>query len=218
MTEPGKIHDISTPIAPGGVSWQDAYPIDVHWHSRTDSGQRTTNSTWRLHAHTGTHLDAPLHHLPGGAPVDELDPGAGIGPCRVADLAHAPGDIGVAELRALDPRPGERLLLHTTNSRRDLLRAPRFTPDYVGITPDGARYLAECGVALVGVDYLSVEPPDAGAPRTHHILLSAGIAVLEGLLLADVPAGEYTLLFLPLRLSGADAAPGRAVLVEKGPW
>lgn len=209
----GSFLDISLGISVDTVSWQDSFPVEVTWHSRTDAGDRTTNSSWRLHAHTGTHLDAPVHHLRGAASVDELDPDCYLGRCRVMGLENALGDIGPTELAKARPRAGDRVLLRTSNSARDLLRRAEFASDYVGISAEGAQYLADVGIRLVGMDFLSVEPATAESAETHRILLEAGIAILEGLVLTEVAAGDYTLLFLPLPLMHADAAPGRAMLV-----
>ncbi|WP_020500051.1 cyclase family protein [Sciscionella marina] len=211
-----RIIDISSPISEDSVSWHDRFPTEVTWHSRTSAGERTTNSTWRLHVHTGTHVDAPVHHLAGGQTVDELELTDFLGPCRVLDLRDARGQIGPTELATHGPRAGERLLLRTANSERGLLAESRFTEDYIGISAEGARYLAQAGVRLVGVDFLSVEAAGAPGAETHHILLGGGIRVLEGLALSGAVGGEYELLFLPLPLVGADAAPGRAVLLEPG--
>lgn len=213
--------DISPPVSADLVSWQDRFPVDTTWHSRTDEGDRTSNSTWLLNAHTGAHVDAPLHHLHGGRTVDELDLGDFLGPCRVLELPHSGepggsgGQIAAADLAAVGPRSGERLLLRTRNSEQQLLSTGTFTEDYTALSPDAARHLVESGVRLVGVDYLSVEPYGTPVAETHHILLGAGVAVLEGLCLEDVPEGDYQLLFLPLRLAGGEAAPGRAVLLDR---
>lgn len=208
------LRDISLPITPEMVSWRDAYPPETTWHSHTGAADPTSNSTWRLHAHTGTHRDAPSHHLPGGRSIDALALDDGLGPCRVVDLTTVPGQVGADAVEAINPLAGERLLLRTRNSPHDLLRSGGFTSAYVGLTADGAARLVEAGVRLVGIDSLSVECPDAAGAPAHHLLLGAGVAVLEGLVLTDIAPGTYQLLFLPLALSGAEAAPGRAVLLD----
>lgn len=209
-----RIHDISPPVGATAVSWHDAYGVATTWHSRADRGDATTNSTWCLHAHTGTHVDAPLHHLAGGDDLDGYDLARGLGRCRVVDVPGEGPELGADALAAVSPRAGERLLLRTVNSGRNLLARTEFVPDYAGLTGEAAEYLAQVGVALVGADYLSVEAPGGGAAPAHRHLLGAGVTVLEGLALRHVAPGEYLLLFLPLRLSGAEAAPGRAVLLD----
>ncbi|MEJ2267384.1 MAG: hypothetical protein P8X95_28490, partial [Anaerolineales bacterium] len=87
-----------------------------------------------------------------------------------------------------------------------------FRTDYVALRADGADYLVNRGIKLVGVDYLSIAPFDEVVP-THRILLEAGIIIVEGLDLSQVSQGRYTFYCLPLKLAGADGAPARAILV-----
>lgn len=132
----------------------------------------------------------------------------------VADLRGVEA-IGPAELDALDLAGGtERLLCRTDNSDRWAPAGAEFPDDYVAITPDGARWIAERGLRLVGVDFLSVErdgPPDF---PVHRTLLGAGVIVVEGLDLSKVEPGPYTLVCAPLKVIGGDGAPARAFLIE----
>jgi arylformamidase len=130
----------------------------------------------------------------------------------VADLAGAES-IGPQELDALELAPSvTRVLFRTSNS--DLWRdGPRFDSHYVGITRNGAHWLVERGIGLVGMDYLSVQRY-ADDFETHRVLLSADIVLLEGLILEHVEAGDYELLCLPLSVPGSEAAPARAVLAK----
>lgn len=108
-------------------------------------------------------------------------------------------------------KAGERILLKTRNS---LWRWDRsdFQQDYVGISADGAQFLAETGVALVGVDYLLVGVFHGDGHDTHRILLSKGVWILEGLELSEVQEGNYDLFCLPLRIPDCDGSPARVVL------
>jgi arylformamidase len=83
----------------------------------------------------------------------------------------------------------------------------------VAITPDGARWLVEHGIRLVGIDYLSVAPFDSPAP-THRELLGAGVIAVEGLDLSQIAPGFYQFVCLPLRIEGSDGAPARAILID----
>jgi arylformamidase len=161
--------------------------------------------------HCGTHVDAPLHAFAGGAPVEELALEALCGPAVVADLQGA-GSIGADELETLHLAPSvERLLLRTDNSR--LWReGSRFEPDYVGLTLDGAHWLVDRGIGLLGVDCLSVQR-FADDFETHRVLLAARVALLEGLALEHVSPGSCELLCLPLKFRGPEAAPARAILL-----
>lgn len=169
-----------------------------------------------LGLHTGTHLDAPAHFIPGGRTVEALPLDVLVGPCRVVDVAAAPHVTAAALAAAVGEDVPERLVLRTRNSsgpapvwtRRD------FDPGFAAIARDGAQWLVDHGVKLVGVDYLSIEPFDAREPLTHRILLGADVIAVEGLDLRAIPAGRYRLFCLPVPLAGADGAPARVLLEE----
>ncbi|MBN1846177.1 MAG: hypothetical protein JW810_10875, partial [Sedimentisphaerales bacterium] len=82
------------------------------------------------------------------------------------------------------------------------------------LAADGARFCAERGIKLVGIDYLSIDKSGLAAKPAHHILLENGIVILEGLLLAEVPPGGYFLACGALKMADSDGAPARAVLIE----
>ena len=105
----------------------------------------------------------------------------------------------------------ERLLIGTRNSA--LLGQPGIG-DYAYVSADAARYLVQIGLKLVGIDYLSIEEAHKDGHLTHHILLGAGIVIIEGLDLARVPPGDYELFCLPLKIKNADGAPARVFLRE----
>jgi arylformamidase len=115
------------------------------------------------------------------------------------------------ELKRWNPQPGERLLFKTRNSAVGWSR-PDFYEDFVYIADEGARYLVECGVRTVGVDYLSIGGFRHDTAETHFTILGAGIWVIEGLNFAGVEPGDYELVALPLKIDGADGAPTRAFL------
>jgi arylformamidase len=129
-------------------------------------------------------------------------------------LSEAVASVGMAELEPHELDGVTRLLIRTRNSAWLASGSSEFHPDYTYLAPDGAEYLVALGVKLVGVDYLSIEQFHSGHHRTHRTLLERGVVIVEGLLLADVPAGEYDLRCLPLRIEGLDGAPARAVLVD----
>jgi arylformamidase len=167
------------------------------------------DSDWLLYAHAGTHIDAPLHLLPGGADVEGVPLDACVGPCLVAgvdeDRLIEPVDVPAAGLTA-----GARVLFRTPNSDLRLDGRP-FDIGFAALSPATAEALAGAGVALVGIDYLSVERP-GGDGSVHRALLGASVVLLEGLDLRGVEPGEYWLSALPLRLPGGEASPVRAVL------
>ncbi len=110
------------------------------------------------------------------------------------------------------PSGSERVLFHTRNSDLWAHGEREFARDFVAVTEDGAQWLIERGVRLVGVDYLSVAPFRQSAP-THRALLRAGVVVVEGLNLHGVAPGMYQLVCLPLRIVGCDGSPARAILI-----
>lgn len=172
-------------------------------------GAACNASTLTMCAHNGTHLDAPLHFVKDGAAIESISAETLCGPCRVVDAGDARW-ITQALVEAWAPRPGERLLLRTRNSA--LWGHSEFARDAVGLDPGGARALRDAGVALIGIDYLSVGSFAKHGVVVHHILLGAGIPLLEGLDLREAPAGEYQLVAAPLLIPGADGAPARAFL------
>jgi arylformamidase len=158
----------------------------------------------------GTHVDAPLHFIPGGASIEHLPLAAMIGPAYVADLRMTSQITADTLSNARIPAGTVRLLLHTTNSERWSRDLP-FTPDFVALSPSAAAWIVDHEIALLGVDYLSVQRFRDG-PETHQILLDAGVVIVEGLDLSQPEAGEYELIVLPIKLAGAEGAPARAVI------
>jgi arylformamidase len=205
-----RVHDISVTVKPGMTT----FPGDPRIRRRlakTLARDGVNLSEYCLGAHTGTHVDAPRHFLRGGAGIDRLDVGRFIGPVWVADLRAVTKGIDPAALQAARiPRGARRVLLRTSNSR--LWRQARFERRFVYLAPEGADWLIERGVQLVGIDYLSVEEFGRPGAPTHKRLLSAGVPILEGLDLQAVGPGAYQLAALPVRWQNADGAPTRAVL------
>lgn len=174
-------------------------------------GDESNFSMFTGSVHIGTHMDAPFHFVDGGDTIDAIPLSASIGPARVIQAGSDGVAIRAEELQAHNIRPGERILLRTRNSDLDWPNM-QFLTDYVYITPDAARYLVECGVQAVGIDYLSVGAMDESGVETHRILLSAGVCVIEGLNLRKISPGDYEMICLPIKLRGSDGAPARAVL------
>lgn len=165
-----------------------------------------------LCSHTGTHVDAPYHFEEDGLRMEALPLTTLMGRARVVEMV-VEGNITADHLDKAGLSPGlERVLFKTRNSQ--FWPSDAFRPDYCGLTPEAARWLAERGLKLVGVDYLSVEPGGSKDYATHHTLLGKGIILLEGVDLSRVRPGDYTLICLPLPVQGGDGSPARAVLIE----
>lgn len=206
------IYDISLPISEALVVWPGDPPIRICQPSHLERGDLATVTRLDLGAHTGTHVDAPAHFVRGGAGVDTLDLEVLVGPAWVIHLPEAKAiTADLLATRAIPPGT-ERLLFRTRNSDRWARGEAAFFEGFVGVTEDGARWLVERGVRLVGVDYLSVAPFADPAP-THEILLRAGVVAVEGLDLSGIEPGAYQLVCLPLKLVAGDGAPARAILM-----
>jgi len=159
--------------------------------------------------HAGTHVDAPSHRLDSAPTVDTIAPDLMVGPGLIVDMRgrHV---IDQAALAALDLSGHTRFLFKTDNG--PLLLESEFIEDYVHITENAAAYLVRIGARLVGIDYFSVERTgDPNAP-VHLTLLEAGVLVVEGVDLLEVPAGPCEIFCLPLKIYGADGAPARVLI------
>jgi arylformamidase len=165
-----------------------------------------------LGTHTGTHLDAPRHFIPGGRTIDGLDLDALVGLCRVIQVASTEGHICRADLQRFELRRGERVLLKTHNSCQPV--GQTVGPEFTALAPAAADYLCEQGVRLVGIDGPSIDAWNASAFPCHKRLLGADILVVENLVLRDVTPGIYGLIAVPLNLTGADGCPIRALLTR----
>jgi arylformamidase len=202
--------DISAPVQEGMPVWPgDPAPYFERVMDQ-NKGDVCTVTRVAMGAHTGTHMDAPLHFLQNAATMDQMPIEATVGPARVIGISDAIA-IHKAELCPHALQRGERILFRTANSAQDWSCLP-FSEDFVFIARDAAEYLAECGVQAVGVDYLSVGGFRQDSVETHEALLGNGIWVMEGLVLHGVDPGEYELVCLPLRWVGTEGAPARAIL------
>jgi len=207
-----RIFDISVPIVSGGVVYPGNPAILVEPASELSKGASSNLSRLSFGSHTATHVDAPKHFFDAGGTVDRLPLDALIGRARLLTFGADVMSVTAAHLKQHSLDGVERVLVRTRNS--GFIKEKTFHPDYTFIAPDAAELLASKGVKLVGVDYLSIEQFHSGHHKTHRTLLERGIVIVEGLDFSDVPAGDYTLYCLPLRIEGIDGAPARAVLIQ----
>jgi arylformamidase len=192
------------------VHWPGDPAFEIHKALDQKKGDVCTVSFVSMGVHTGTHMDAPRHFIEDAATIDQMPLDATMGPARVIPIQDRKS-IGRQELELHDVQPGERVLFKTANSDQ-AWKTDDFDEDFIFIDKSGAEYLAERGVRLVGVDYLSVGGYKQDAVATHVALLGAGIWVIEGLDLGAVEPGAYELLCLPLKMIGSDGSPARAIL------
>jgi arylformamidase len=179
---------------------------------RIANGHPANVSELCLGSHTGTHVDSPYHFEQGGITVDEIPLDLLIGPAWVCEV-DCESMIKVSALKGRVPRDVTRMLLKTPNSALWHRPVQEFTPDFCALSVEAVQWIVAQGIRLLGVDYLSVERPGSEGHPIHHALLGAGIVIVEGLDLSSVQTGWYNLYCLPLKVTGGDGAPARAVAV-----
>lgn len=206
-----RIYDVSLTIYPGMLAWPGQPQVAMDTVKSIAQGDSSNVSLLHIGTHTSTHVDAPYHFIPGAIGIDSISPEVLIGPARLFQLPEI-HDIDRNLLEGLDLKGVERLLLGTTNSA--LLKQRQFVEDYIFISEDAASYLVDMGIKLVGVDYLSIDQYQNMARPVHHILLGAGVTIVEGLDLTGVPHGDYELFCLPLKIKDGNGAPARVFLRE----
>jgi arylformamidase len=200
------LDSLRTPVYEGDA------PMSFTFLKSMRSGDALTLSMLRLGAHSGTHVDAPMHFIRDGASVDQVALAPLMGPARVIAIDDSVQAISAAVLNRSTWKGARRVLFRTRSTLRGWMESATFHRDFTYIAPDAAQLMADNGVQLVGVDYISAEQFGASAPRTHQILLGKGIPIVEGLDLKNVPAGEYDLIVLPIKVAGHEGAPARAVV------
>jgi arylformamidase len=208
------IIDISVVLQPTIPTWPGSPGFQLSPINRLEAGDAANVSQIQTDVHVGTHVDAPWHFLQNGITVEQLSLETLVGQATVVSLPDVTA-ITPKELEALQlPSDTKRLLFQTKNSQLWSQGITEFQQDFVALTAEAAQWVADRGIELVGVDYLSVQRYH-DSPRTHEILLEAGIIIVEGLNLSAVQPGTYHFVCLPLKLAGADGAPARAILMPE---
>ncbi len=206
-----ELYDISAPLGRSPPFPGDR-PCLQDWQEGAD-GQGYALSSLSMSSHAGTHLDFPSHILCPGQSQNSYHLSRFIIPAEVISVSGT-GPVMPSWLESCRAANGEALLFQTENSRRKLMLEPKFTSDYVSLSPEAAGCCVSRDVGLVGIDYLSMDRFEDGSLPVHHILLENDILILEGLDLSHVAAGRYLLICLPLSIENAEASPVRAVLVR----
>src|SRR5438128_2409183 len=205
------IYDVTVPIRAAMPIYEGDRAVEIAAWSALRKGDSANVSFLHFGAHTGTHVDAPAHFIEGARKIDALSLDVLIGPARVVRVPDEVAEINSAFISAADIGRVERVLFHTRNSN---FWSEGFRKDFTHLLPEAAGMLIEMGIKLVGTDYLSIEKFHSGHHRTHLALLSQSVVIVEGLNLSAVPAGDYELICLPLKIAGGagDGAPARVVL------
>lgn len=207
-----KIIDISLPLNNQTPVYPKNVPIVVNVHQKMPEGSSHLSSI-TFGSHSGTHIDAPAHCIPGTLTLDKLPLEHFIGPVRVLDFSAETAECVTKDmLEKKNIKIGERILLKTRNSLRGF---KEFYTDYVYLDGDGADYLAGLGVMLIGIDTLSIKKSGGPDNRPHLSFLSKNIPIVEGLDLSAAAEGEYELFCLPLKFTDIEGAPARAVLIQR---
>lgn len=211
-----EVFDITVPLSPDLPVWPGDPDVAVEPLSQIDDGDAANVSRLTLSSHSGTHVDAPRHFFANGMTLDEVALDRWLGPCFVLAVSDDAQRIGPEHLDGRVPARTERLLLKTANSKLWRAGKASFATEYVALSAEGAHWLIERGIKLVGIDYLSIEPFADAEHETHRALLGNDVLIIEALNLTGIEPGEYGLMCLPLPLAGGDGAPARVLLIRDG--
>ena len=207
-----QIYDISLTIEPGMTIWPGDPEVNLERVATIGKNSSANISKLSMGVHAGTHVDAPIHFIPSGTGVDQLPLKILTGRVYVLEMLKS-NLITVDELKKADiPPRTRRLIIKTRNSQIWSSNNRGFQEEFVGIDAEGAQFLVDHGVKLIGLDYLSIAPYKQGK-LPHEIFLKSGVVIVEGLNLSKVSQGRYSLYCLPLKLLNADGAPARAILI-----
>ncbi len=204
-----RLWDISPALGPATPPFPGDQAYEQRWTARIGPGCPVNLTALTLSPHLGAHADAPLHYADDAPAIGAVSLAPYLGPCRVIHaigcgplvrpehIAHAMADLP------------PRVLVRTCAS------APtEWSEAFSAYAPETIELLAARGVMLVGIDSQSVDPATSKTLDSHHVLLKHDLRVLENLVLDEVPAGDYELIALPLKLVQACASPVRAILRE----
>ena len=210
-----KIYDVTVPISENTPVYEGDPTVEITIANAIARGDAANVSRLCCGIHTGTHVDAPNHFIEGSRRVHELELKKLVGKCRVVEIEKSVMAIEAKHIENLDG--AERVLFKTRNSDFWNDFSQRFRQDFTYIAPDAAKALVDLGIKLVGIDYLSVEKFGAETFDTHITLLEKEVVIIEGLDLREVPAGDYELICLPLKIVGGtgDGALARTILRQK---
>lgn len=201
--------DVTRPMIAGMVHWPGDPEFAVDLISDINRGDTCNVSRLTLCAHTGTHMDAPFHFLADGVGIEAAPLNSLMGSARVIAVDD-PVSVRRAHLEQYEIMPGERIFIKTANC--SIPWDGEFCMDYVYIAADAAQYLAEKGIALLGVDYMSVGGFYQDMVETHKALLGADVWIVENLDLREIEPGNWEIICLPLKIVGGDGAPARVLM------
>ncbi len=204
------VHDISPRLSPRIAVWPGDVPLSQSWQCRIDEGSNLDLSALTATVHLGAHADAPRHYAADAEDIASRPLARYLGTCRVIAVDVGRGERIRPEHLGDAPLDAPRVLFRTGT----FPDPEDWNVDFASLSPELVDHLADAGVTTVGIDTPSIDLFDDKVLLSHTAVARRDLAVLEGLVLADVAPGTYTLIALPLPLEGFDASPVRAVLVE----
>lgn len=167
-----------------------------------------------MYSHTGTHMDAPAHMVPGGKTLDAYPISSFFGKAVVADVRGAnPERIGMQHLAPLESRLNGADFLIIRTGWAEKWGTPEYFAGFPALAPEAARWLAGLGLKAVGTDAISIDRMEDEDFPIHHILFSAGMFFIENLTNLDAVGMEFQLACFPLYIKDADGSPVRAVAI-----
>jgi arylformamidase len=207
MTRPPRLWDITPLVSSAIPVWPGDTPFSSETTWEIGNGCPVKVSRIIMSTHTGAHCDAPSHYDKAGATIDTVGLDAYLGICRVIDCIGVPLVEPQHVRHALNAMPPRVLLRTYAKALTD-----RWDSAFASVAADTVALLAQHGVRLIGIDTPSLDPQESKSMDAHHAVRVHGLAILEGIVLDEVPAGDYELIALPLKLAGMDASPVRAIL------
>ena len=206
------LYDITPLVSSALAVWPGDTPPSREVLMDMARGDALTLSTLRGTVHLGAHADAPSHYGDAAPSIEARPLDLYLGVCQVIQVRAERGRrLGLEDLGS--EIEAERVLL-VTGTFPD---PARWNEDFAALEPDLVDALHALGVRLVGIDTPSVDLFSSKDLPAHKRFLAQDMAILEGLVLKDVPQGLYELIALPLKLEGFDASPVRAVLRSLDP-
>jgi len=211
MINPSEWFDVTAPIFPGMSHWPGDPEISIHHVKEKQRGDMANVSLIKMGSHTGTHMDAPLHFIKHAKDISQLPIDCMVGRALVITIKDKE-KITLEEIKDTGIEEGMHVLFKTSNSAQDW--TVKYMSDYVYVSTEVAHFLKDKKIKVVGVDYLSIGH-EHNDKEVHLTLLGAGIWIIEGLRLQEVPSGEYDIFCFPLKLLGGDGAPSRVLLKKR---
>lgn len=206
-------YDISPEISPDIAVFPGDTPFSLKMNMSFAEKNHLDLSEMTTTVHLGAHTDAPSHYHPDGKTMEKRDLQFYMGPCQVITVKKPRGErIFVKDVENVCTNIQAPRVLFKTNS---FPNPNKWNDDFNSLSAELIDCFAKRGVRLIGIDTPSVDPATDKELSSHKAIYENDMAVLEGVVLTDVPDGVYNLVALPLKIKGADASPVRAILIPE---